>query len=67
MTRRQPSEPHPAATATDYRRLAYDIWPEHNVTADNVMLLAWCLESKEPIAHQPAGTVGITDLLKGVD
>jgi hypothetical protein len=65
MTRRQPSEPSDEPpTASDYRRLAYHYWPHAPNLGLGYTVMANVMESAEPIAHQPAGTVGITELLK---
>jgi hypothetical protein len=66
MTRRQPNEPRTGreVTATDWRRLAYHYWPDGLFSGRYFAKLADKEESLEPIAHQPAGTVGIGELLK---
>jgi hypothetical protein len=67
MTRRQPSEPRLSkmATAADARRVAYEYWPDSELAGRYFMATADRLESLEPIAHQPAGTVGIGELMNG--
>jgi hypothetical protein len=68
MTRRQPSEPRTGrnATATEWRRHAYGWWMDGDQEqARWLHEAADFLESEEPIAHQPAGTVGIVELMKG--
>jgi hypothetical protein len=65
MTRRQPSEPNKLQDATDWRRFSYRLWHAGMHGRSTIaMKTANHYESLEPIAHQPAGTVGITELLK---
>jgi hypothetical protein len=50
--------------AVDFRRAAYWCHSIRPNTAKRLARRADRLESAEPIAWQPAGTVGITQLLK---
>jgi hypothetical protein len=66
MTRRQPSEPRMLQDATEWRRFAYRLWRAGlHGRAMIAFKTAGHYESLEPIAHQPAGTVGIVELMKG--
>jgi hypothetical protein len=59
-TRKDPQPPD----ATDCRRAAYAYFRDLPEAATRAFDRADRLESAEPIAWQPAGTVGITQLLK---